>query len=123
MGFGTHTGTVTCATDWDGDAEIKRVLPSRPDSHERLCHDAGIPRFLLDLGAKPALQRRLAEPRLERFIGVIYRPETERWSHYSEAVLPQQFDAYVWFDETRALTPLAEEHLPGRAPDTYPFGL
>jgi erythromycin esterase-like protein len=54
---------------------------------------------------------------------VIYRPETERWSHYSDAVLHRQFDAYVWFDETRALTPLAEEHLPGRVPDTYPFGL
>ena len=65
-------------------------------------------RFLLDLspGQHEALRRRLAEPRLERFIGVIYRPETERWSHYSEAVLPGQFDAYVWFDETRALTAL-----------------
>ncbi|MBW8754330.1 MAG: protein-L-isoaspartate(D-aspartate) O-methyltransferase [Sphingomonadales bacterium] len=123
VGFGTHTGTVTCATDWDGHTETKRVLPSRRDSHERLCHDAGIPRFLLDLPAHDMLRRRLAEPRLERFIGVIYRPETERWSHYSEAVLPSQFDAYVWFDETRALTPLAEEHLPGHVPDTYPFGL
>lgn len=123
IGFGTHTGTVTCATDWDGHTETKRVLPSRRDSHERLCHDAGIARFLLDLSQHETLRRRLAEPRLERFIGVIYRPETERWSHYSEAVLHRQFDAYVWFDETRALTPLAEEHLPGHVPDTYPFGL
>lgn len=123
IGFGTHTGTVTCATDWDGPTETKRVVPSRPDSHERLCHDTGIPRFLLDLGAREALRRRLVEPRLERFIGVIYRPETERWSHYSEAVLHRQFDAYVWFDETRAVTPLAEEHLPGHVPDTWPFGL
>jgi protein-L-isoaspartate(D-aspartate) O-methyltransferase len=123
IGFGTHAGTVTCATDWDGHTETKRVLPSRRDSHERACHDAAIPRFLLDLGAHETLQRRLAEPRLERFIGVIYRPETERWSHYSDAVLHRQFDAYVWFDETRALTPLAEEHLPGHVPDTYPFGL
>jgi protein-L-isoaspartate(D-aspartate) O-methyltransferase len=123
IGFGTHAGTVTCATDWDGPTETKRVLPSRSDSYERLCHDAAIPRFLLDLTADETLRRRLAEPRLERFIGVIYRPETERWSHYSEAVLPRQLDAYVWFDETRALTPLAEEHLPGHVPDTYPFGL
>jgi len=123
IGFGTHTGTVTCASDWDGHTETKRVLPSRRDSHERPCHDAGIARFLLDLSAHRTLQERLAEPRLERFIGVIYRPETERWSHYSEAVLHRQFDAYVWFDETRALTPLAEQHLPGHVPDTYPFGL
>lgn len=124
VGFGTHTGTVTCATDWDGETEVKRVVPSRRDSHERPCHESGVPRFLLDLAAAdPALRRRLAEPRLERFIGVIYRPETERWSHYSQAVLTEQFDAYVWFDETGAVTPLSEEHLPGHVPDTYPFGL
>jgi erythromycin esterase-like protein len=129
VGLGTHTGSVTCATDWDGHTETKRVLPSRRDSYERVCHDAvqdvGSARFLLDLGREPhqALRRRLAEPKLERFIGVIYRPETERWSHYSEAVLPDQFDAYVWFDETRALTPLGPEHARTGAEDTYPFGL
>jgi erythromycin esterase-like protein len=123
IGFGTHAGTVTCATDWDGHTETKRIIPSRRDSHERLCHDAVIPRFLLDLSAHETLRRRMAEPRLERFIGVIYRPETERWSHYSDAVLHRQFDAYVWLDETRALTPLAEEHHYGHVPDTYPFGL
>ena len=66
------------------------------------------------------------EPRLERFIGVIYRPETERWSHYSEAILPRQFDACVWFDETRAVIPLEGEQRPGQLHDegdTYPFGL
>jgi protein-L-isoaspartate(D-aspartate) O-methyltransferase len=124
IGFGTHTGTVTAATDWDGDHETKRVLPSRGDSYERVCHDSGVPRFLLDLspGRDEALRRRLADPRLERFIGVIYRPETERWSHYSEAVLSRQFDAYVWFDETRALQPLRpfEPHM--GVPDTFPFG-
>ena len=88
IGFGTHTGTVTAATDWDSDHETKRVLLSRGDSYERACHDSGVARFLLDLtpGRHEALLRRLAEPRLERFIGVIYRPESERWSHYSEAV-------------------------------------
>lgn len=124
IGFGTHTGTVAAATDWDGDMEVKRVLPSRRDSYERLCHDAGEPRFLLDLspGKHDALRRRLAEPRLERFIGVIYRPDTELWSHYSQAVLSEQFDAYIWFDKTEALMPLGPEpHGPG-VPDTYPFG-
>nr|WP_317891861.1 protein-L-isoaspartate(D-aspartate) O-methyltransferase [uncultured Sphingomonas sp.] len=123
IGFGTHSGTVAAATDWDGDMEVKRVNPSRRDSYERLCHDSGTERFLLDLapGRHEALRRALAEPRLERFIGVIYRPETERWSHYSDAILPEQFDAYVWFDTTRAVTPLGPEHHRGM-PETYPFG-
>jgi protein-L-isoaspartate(D-aspartate) O-methyltransferase len=124
IGFGTHAGTVTAATDWDGEHETKRVLPSRADSYERVCHDSGVPRFLLDLtpGRDEALLKRLAEPRLERFIGVIYRPETERWSHYSEAVLSRQFDAYVWFDETRALQPLQPYESHAGVPDTFPFG-
>ncbi|MDB5592922.1 protein-L-isoaspartate(D-aspartate) O-methyltransferase [Enterovirga sp.] len=125
IGFGTHAGTVAAATDWDGDMEVKRVRPSHRDSYERLCHDSGVPRFLLDLaeGRHDALRHRLLEPRLERFIGVIYRPETELRSHYAEASLPQQFDAFVWFDETAAVTPLGPE--PGRTgvPDTFPFGL
>src|SRR5918997_1643767 len=69
IGFGTHTGTVAAAADWGGHMEVKRVRPSRSDSYERLCHDAGVPRFLLDLGAERAVRNRLLEPRLERFIG------------------------------------------------------
>ena len=125
IGFGTHSGTVAAADDWDDPMRVKQVRPSLDGSHERMSHDAGVGRFLLDLrqeaiGAE--LRAQLAEPRLERFIGVIYRPETERWSHYSEAVLPKQFDAWVWFDETSAVTPLPGEQRPG-ADDTYPFGL
>jgi erythromycin esterase-like protein len=123
IGLGTHTGTVAAATDWDGDMEVKRVNPSRRDSYERQCHDSGIARFLLDFspGRHDLLRRRLSEPMLERFIGVIYRPETELWSHYSQAVLAEQFDAFLWFDETRALTPLGPERHEG-VPETYPFG-
>ncbi len=121
IGFGTHTGTVSAATDWDGEREVKRVLPSRPDSWERPFHDSGIARCLLVPGDDEALRRRFAEPRLERFIGVIYRPETERWSHYSEASLAEQFDGYVWFDETHALEPAGHEPHDG-APDMFPFG-
>ncbi|HEV7368220.1 protein-L-isoaspartate(D-aspartate) O-methyltransferase [Arenibaculum sp.] len=125
VGFGTHAGTVAAATDWDGDMEVKRVRPSHRDSYERLCHDAGVRNFLLDLraGRNDAVRRRLLEPRLERFIGVIYRPETELASHYADASLPQQFDAFVWFDETGAVTPLGPEHARAGVPDTYPFGL
>jgi len=124
IGFGTHGGTVAAASDWDEPMEIKTVRPSLPGSYERLCHDSGVPRFLLDLreGQNEEAVEALLEPRLERFIGVIYRPETERWSHYSEAVLPNQFDAWVWFDETGAVTPLGEEPEAGED-ETYPFGL
>lgn len=124
IGFGTHGGTVAAATDWDGEMEVKRVNPSRPDSYEGACHDSGVARFLLDLrkGGEPAARSALTAPLLERFIGVIYRPDTERWSHYSSAVLPQQFDAWLWFDETKAVTPLPTRERAG-AEETYPFGL
>jgi protein-L-isoaspartate(D-aspartate) O-methyltransferase len=124
IGFGTHTGTVAAASDWDGPMQIMQVRPSRPDCYERLAHDGGVPRCLLDLreGRNEDLRAGLMEPRLERFIGVIYRRETERWSHYSEACLPRQFDAYVWFDQTQAVTPLPAARCAGEA-DTYPFGL
>jgi erythromycin esterase-like protein len=130
IGFGTHTGTVAAADDWDAPMKIKRINPSRPDSYERLAHDSGVERFLLDLreGMHDELRDELMEQRLERFIGVIYRPDTERWSHYSSASLPAQFDAYVWFDTTSAVTPLpapdgAEQPEHAAADDTYPFGL
>jgi protein-L-isoaspartate(D-aspartate) O-methyltransferase len=124
IGLGTHAGTVAAATDWDGEMEVKQVRPSLPESYERICHDSGIPSFLLDLreGENEAARAALADARLERFIGVIYRPDTERWSHYAEAELPRQFDAWVWFDETEAVTPLPGETQPGED-ETYPFGL
>ncbi|HEY5721944.1 MAG TPA: protein-L-isoaspartate(D-aspartate) O-methyltransferase [Allosphingosinicella sp.] len=124
IGFGTHSGTVAAATDWDDPMEIKQVRPSLPGSYERISHETGLKRFLLDLreGENKEAAEGLLEPRLERFIGVIYRPETERWSHYSQCVLPNQFDAWVWFDETEAVTPLPGEQRPGED-ETWPFGL
>lgn len=124
IGFGTHAGTVAAASDWGGEMEVKQVRPSHAESYERLFHVSGADRALVDFTADRniALRRRLQEPHLERFIGVIYRPETELVSHYAEASLPQQFDAFVWFDETRALTPLPTRQKPGM-PETYPFGM
>ncbi|HEY0116145.1 MAG TPA: erythromycin esterase family protein [Allosphingosinicella sp.] len=124
IGFGTHKGTVAAADDWDEPMRIKQVRPSMSGSYERLCHDTGIPSFLLDLreDADDGLVELLMEPRLERFIGVIYRPETERWSHYAEAILPRQFDAWTWFDETEAVTPLPGADRPGED-DLWPSGM
>jgi protein-L-isoaspartate(D-aspartate) O-methyltransferase len=124
VGFGTYAGTVAAADDWDGPMRSMRVRPARPDSYEHLMHRVGQPRFLLDLrpGVHDGLRAALSRPRLERYIGVIYRPETELYSHYAEAVMAEQYDGYVWFDETGAVTPLAGDTRPG-VPDTYPFAV
>ena len=104
--------------------EIKSVQPALPKSYERLCHSAGMANFTLGMRDCTDLigGHALGRPRLERAIGVIYRPETERASHYFQAVLPRQFDEYIWFDETRAVTPFDTTELAG-LPDTYPFGV
>jgi protein-L-isoaspartate(D-aspartate) O-methyltransferase len=113
---------VAAASNWDGPMETKTVRPAHPESYERLCHEAGIPSFLLDLRRPGALRQELLDARLERAIGVIYRPETELSSHYFNAHLPRQFDEFAWFDETTAIRPLTSRELRG-VPDTYPFGL
>jgi protein-L-isoaspartate(D-aspartate) O-methyltransferase len=124
-GFGTHTGTVAAARDWDEPMELRPIRPSLEGSYERVCHDSGVADFLLPqraADADPRAREGLETPRLERAIGVVYRPETELQSHYFRARLPRQFDEYVWFDVTRAVTPLPTTKLEG-VPDTYPFGL
>ena len=110
VGFGTDRGVVAAAHGWDEPMRRMAVRPAHTGSYERLCHDTGVPAFLLHLRdpSRTALRDELAEPRLERAIGVVYRPDTEMESHYFEAVLPDQFDEYVWFDETDAVTPIAE---------------
>jgi erythromycin esterase-like protein len=126
VGFGTDHGTVAAASQWGGPMELKRVRPAHADSYERLCHDSNVPAFALHLRdpRRGELRDELLEPRLERAIGVIYRPESERLSHYFHAALPRQFDEFVWFDETRAVTPLPSPARPGEdLPETYPFGL
>ncbi len=124
IGFGTDSGFVAAASDWDGPMEVKAVRPALPGSYERLCHETDASRFLLPLRGPDAsaLGDGLLVPRLERAIGVIYRPKTELESHYFQAILPQQFDEYIWFDESNAITPLETNAMTG-LPDTYPFGL
>jgi protein-L-isoaspartate(D-aspartate) O-methyltransferase len=123
IGLGTHQGTVAAASEWGAPMEIKQVRPSHDRSYERLCHDAGLNAFLLPLrDRRQRVIKELAPPRLERAIGVIYRPETELQSHYFSASLPRQFDEYIWFDETRAVDPLGPEAGLGM-PETFPFGL
>jgi protein-L-isoaspartate(D-aspartate) O-methyltransferase len=123
IGFGTHDGTVAAASKWNGAMEVKDVRPSHPKSYEYVCHLTKAPAFVLPLRElKPRLSDALGQPRLERAIGVIYLPESELASHYFQASLSRQFDEYVWFDRTRAVTPFATQTLKG-LPDTYPFGL
>ena len=125
IGFSTYSGTVTAATEWDGPAERKRVRPALPDSYEALFHELDLGRFLVILRDGDAAIARLCRPRLERAIGVIYRPETERLSHYFSARLPEQFDAVLHCDETRAVEPLERTAAweRGEVPETFPSGL
>ena len=123
IGLTTHDGEVTAAHEWDQPAALRTVLPSWPGSYERLFHDTGLPSFALRLSVQE-LRLALGGPRLERAIGVLYRPETERASHYFSARLPEQFDVVVHIDRTRALEPLEKW---GRhevdLPETYPTGV
>jgi erythromycin esterase-like protein len=126
IGFGTDRGTVACASNWDEPMEMKAVRPSRDDSWENAFLRAGIPASLTEWrsSGRQELYKALADTRLERAIGVIYRPETERQSHYFEAVLADQFDAMVWFEETSAVTPLDTRiGAAGAEDETFPFGL
>jgi erythromycin esterase-like protein len=124
IGFSTYSGTVTAATEWGGPAERKRVRPALPASYEALFHELDLGRFLVVLRDDAAIAS-LRRPRLERAIGVIYRPETERLSHYFSARLPEQFDAVLHFDQTRAVEPLERTATweKGEAPETFPSGL
>jgi erythromycin esterase-like protein len=138
IGFTTYDGTVTAASDWDGPAERKNVRPGHCDSYEALFHDAGraaghrgerrrvdVPNFFLNLRDDLDLASHLRGERLERAIGVIYRPETEMISHYFHARLPDQFDAILHYDHTRAVEPLERtaEWQAGEVEETFPSGL
>jgi erythromycin esterase-like protein len=125
IGFTTYSGTVTAASDWGGVHETKRVLPALPGSYEALFHEVDMPRFLVTFAGDERLSAALRSERLERAIGVIYRPETERLSHYFFARLSDQFDAVLHFDETRAVEPLphAAEEQTAEVPETYPVGV
>ena len=131
VGFTTHHGSVTAASNWDAAAEHKRVNPSRGDAIEGVLHATGVPRFLLPFRDEPRLAREFEHPLLERAIGVIYRPDTERQSHYFHAQVARQFDALIHVDRTRAVVPLEAdatwtaghaEHA-NEAAETWPQGL
>ena len=124
IGMTTHTGTVTAAHAWDAPAALKDVRPSLPGSYERLFHDTGVPFFMLRVSELPLAHALSAPARLERAIGVIYRPDSERASHYFQAHLPGQFDLVVHIDQTRALEPLERwSHHEVDLPETYPTGV
>ncbi|MDZ8052989.1 MAG: erythromycin esterase family protein [Aulosira sp. ZfuVER01] len=124
IGFSTYTGTVTAASDWGGRAELKLIRPALANSYEALFHETGLPQFWLQLrdnSTIPGIEKR----RLERAIGVIYQPETERISHYFYACLPEQFDAIIHIDDTKGVQPLdrnIQENI-GDPPETFPFAV
>jgi erythromycin esterase-like protein len=124
-GFTTYTGTVTAASNWDAPAERKRVRPALAGSFEDLFHATEIPGFLLMLRGADWLSGVLNQQRLERAIGVIYLPESERVSHYFHARLADQFDAVIHLDQTRAVEPLERtaQWDKGELPETYPFAV
>jgi len=125
VGFSTYTGTVTAASDWERPAERKWVRPALADSVEELFHEVGEKEFLLRFGTAPRSADSLRSGRLQRAIGMIYRPETERRSHYFRARVPDQFDAVIHIDETRAVEPLERTAGwdQGEVPETYPFAV
>ncbi|MCZ8370796.1 MAG: erythromycin esterase family protein [Porphyrobacter sp.] len=124
IGFGTDRGLVAAASEWGGPMEVKVIRPARSDSWEHAFRHAGFARSLTDWRSpsRRALAQSLRRSMLQRAIGVVYRPETELLSHYFEAVLADQFDAFVWFEDTRPVTPLSNQR-PSGAPETWPFGL
>lgn len=123
IGFSTHDGEVAAADDWDGAMQVKRIRPALNNSIEDVAHQTGHERFLIDLSRLDRGQRALlSQPRLQRAIGVVYRPDTERASHYFNADLPGQFDAWVWFRTTRAVNARSATPRPGED-DLFPSGL
>ncbi|WP_417791085.1 erythromycin esterase family protein [Stutzerimonas xanthomarina] len=123
IGMGTDRGEVAAADNWDEPMQVKQVRPSRPDSWEQLFLRAGLPASLTTWRDNPQLREALARPRLERAIGVIYRPATERQSHYFQAILSEQFDALLWLEQTHAVKPIGPQQIDEESvPDTYPFG-
>lgn len=125
IGFTTYGGTVTAASDWDGPAERKTVCSGLAGSYEKLVHEVRHPRFWLPFEKHPDIARHLRSEALERAIGVIYRPDTERLSHYFKARLADQFDAVLHFDHTCAVEPLERtaEWQSGEVEETFPSGI
>jgi erythromycin esterase-like protein len=125
LGFTTYTGTVTTADDWGGEAQRKWVRPALPGSVEELFHEVGRKEFMLSFPRFPRAAELLRSARLERAIGVIYRPDTERTSHYFRARVSDQFDAVIHIDDTRAVEPLERTATweTGEVPETYPFAV
>lgn len=126
IGFGTHTGTVAAANNWGETMKVMHVNESLEGSYENLCHKTNVPNFTLPLReehSEKILREVLSTPKLQRAIGVVYRPETELMSHYYKTVLPSQFDEYIWFNKTKAVAPLTIKSEMTELIDVHPFGL
>jgi erythromycin esterase-like protein len=126
IGFTTDSGTVTAAPDWwDSPPTCAPLKPATQDSYEGLFHQTGCRRFVLNLRQSNRATAGLRTPRAERSVGVVYRPDSERTGQYFEAILPEQFDAVIHIDETRAVEPLerTRQWAKGDVPQTFPAGV
>ncbi len=129
VGFTTYDGTVTAAEDWDQPPKKMTVKPALPGSYEAIFHDVaraiGARRFMILPDAEGHLPAPLRKARLERAIGVVYRPQTERTSHWFRAHIAFQFDAIVHLDRTHAVEPLDRSRgwHGADAPETFPFAV
>ena len=125
IGFSTYEGSVTAANNWGELPECKQVAPAMVGSYEALFHEVNRPRFLLHLSGHKGLEQALSVPRLQRAIGVVYRPDAEYLSHYFFARLPYQFDSLLHFDRTTAVIPLPPQSLSAAEEplETWPEGL
>jgi erythromycin esterase-like protein len=106
VGYFSYAGEVFAASQWDRPGKVYRMRDALPGSFSNLFHQTGIPAFLLLMPRGSPIAQALGRSRLERAIGVIYVPDREREAHYFDAVLPEQFDAAIYYDRTSAVQPI-----------------
>jgi erythromycin esterase len=123
VGFGSHHGTVVAAPRWGEPMELMGVPQARRGSLESVLHEEAPPQALFVFPPPPERPALLADEIGHRAIGVVYRPDRDRWANYVPTVLGDRYDAFLWFDETHGVRPLHTLKVDRREPETYPSGV